>query len=132
VKETAPLPPWLTISQAAEYCGVDRAELYAKVLRNLEIRRVGVRGGVMPFGRLIRVERGSLLRLRGEPDQPSAELPRWVTMKQAAEYYQVSSHLIRALIAHEQLDARRIGGTKPIRIDRESLLQLGRYNFWRS
>jgi hypothetical protein len=42
------------------------------------------------LGRLIRVERGSLLRLRGEPDEPSAELARWVTMKQAAHYYQVS------------------------------------------
>jgi hypothetical protein len=79
---------------------------------------------------LIRVERGSLLRLRGEEGVPLAELPRWVTMKQAAEYYQVSSNLIRALIAHEQLDARRIGGTKAIRVDRESLLQLGRYKTW--
>jgi hypothetical protein len=52
-------------------------------------------------------------------------------MTQAAEYYQVSSHLIRALIAHEQLDPRRIGDTKTIRVDRESLLQLGRYNSWR-
>jgi hypothetical protein len=53
-------------------------------------------------------------------------------MKQAAEYYKVSPALIRALVAHEQLDARRIGGTKAIRIDRQSLLQLGRYNYWRS
>jgi hypothetical protein len=62
---------------------------------------------------------------------PLAELPRWVTMKQAAEYYQISPHLVRALIAHEQLDARRIGGTKAIRIARKSLRQLGRYNVWR-
>jgi hypothetical protein len=62
---------------------------------------------------------------------PLAELPRWVTMKQAAEYYQISPHLVRALIAHEQLDARRIGGTRAIRIARESLRQLGRYNVWR-
>jgi hypothetical protein len=34
------------------------------------------------MGRLIRVERGSLLRLRGEEGAPLAELPRWVTMKQ--------------------------------------------------
>jgi len=34
------------------------------------------------MGRLIRVERGSLLRLRGEEGAPQAELPRWVTMQQ--------------------------------------------------
>jgi excisionase family DNA binding protein len=84
----------------------------------------------MPFGRLIRVESGSLLRLRGEPDVPSQELPRWVTIKQAADYYQVSPDLIRRIIAHEQLDARRIGRSRNIRIDRESLLQLGRYKTW--
>ena len=75
------------------------------MLRNLEVRRIGVRGGVMPYGRLVRIERGSLLRLRGEPDVPSQELPRWVTIKQAAEYYQVSPKLMRRLIAHEELDA---------------------------
>ena len=68
-------------------------------------------GGASLLGRLIRVERGSLLRLCGKADMPLAELPRWVTLKQAAEYYQVSPHLIRALIAHEQLDARRIGSS---------------------
>jgi hypothetical protein len=52
----------LTIGQTAEYFGVDRAEVCYKMLRDLEVRRIGVRGGVMPFGRLIRVERGSLLR----------------------------------------------------------------------
>jgi hypothetical protein len=116
--------------KAAEYCRVDRAEMYYKMLRNLEVRRIGVRGGIMPFGRLTRVEPGSLLRLRGEPDPPSQELPRWVTIKQAAEHYQVSPKLIRMLIAHEQLDARRIGGTNAIRVDRESLLQLGRFRTW--
>jgi hypothetical protein len=44
------------------------ANVHNKMLRDLEIRRIGVRGGVMPFGRLIRIERGSLLRLIGEPD----------------------------------------------------------------
>jgi hypothetical protein len=38
--------------------------------------------------------------------------------------------LIRRIIAHEQLDARRIGTSRSIRIDRESLLQLGRYGTW--
>ena len=40
------LPAWLSVAQAAEYCGVDRTELYTKMLRNLEIRRIGLRGGV--------------------------------------------------------------------------------------
>jgi hypothetical protein len=55
----------MTIGQTAEYCGVERAEVYYKMLRDLEIRRIGVRGGAMPLGRLIRIERGSLLRLQG-------------------------------------------------------------------
>jgi hypothetical protein len=33
-------------------------------------------------------------------------------------------------IAHEELDARRIGSSRSIRIDRDSLLQLGRYRSW--
>ncbi|MGV0906262.1 hypothetical protein [Mycobacterium novum] len=51
-------------------------------------------------------------------------------MRQAAEHYQVSSRLIRALIAHQQLEARRIGSSKTIRVDRDSLLELGRYRVW--
>ena len=120
------LPAWLTVTQAAEYCGIDRAEMYHKVLRNLEVRRIGARGGAMPFGRLIRVERGSILRLRGEPNFPQQPLPRWVTINQAAAYYQISPHLTRRLVAQDQLDARYIGKSNRIRIDRESLLQLGR------
>jgi hypothetical protein len=73
----------LTICQTAEYCGVDRTEVCSKMLRDLEVRRIGVRGGAAPFGRLIRIEQGSLLRFRGEPDVPPEELPRWVTMKHA-------------------------------------------------
>jgi hypothetical protein len=120
------LPPWLTIAQAADYCGVDRTEMYAKMLPTLDVRCIGVRK-VYPTRRLIRIERGSLLRLRGEPETPSAQLPCLVSIKQAANHYRVSPHLIRALIAHEELDACRIGSGKQIRIDRESLLQLGRY-----
>jgi hypothetical protein len=93
------LPPWLTVTQAAEYCGIDRAEMYYKMLRNLEVRRIGMRGGAMPFGRLIRVEQGSVLRLRGETDEPPQRVPRWVTINQAAAYYQISAHLTRMLIA---------------------------------
>ncbi|WP_308204219.1 helix-turn-helix domain-containing protein [Mycobacterium fragae] len=94
---------------------MDRAEMYYKMLRNLVVRRIGVGGGVMPYGRLIRIERGSLLRLRGEPDPPSQALPRWVRLKQAAEHYQVSPRLIRRLIANGQLDARRSTKTSPHR-----------------
>jgi hypothetical protein len=38
------LPEWLSVQQAADYCGVDHGEMYHKMLRNLEIRRIGVRG----------------------------------------------------------------------------------------
>ncbi|WP_287041727.1 helix-turn-helix domain-containing protein [Mycobacterium sp.] len=124
------LPPWLTTAQVAEHCGVDRTEAYYRLLQKLEVRRIGVRGGAAPWGRLIRVERGSVLRMCGEPGVPGDVLPRWVTLAQAANYYQVSSHLIRQLIAHEQLDARRIGSGRAIRIDRDSLLQLGRIRTW--
>jgi hypothetical protein len=54
------LPAWLSVQQAAAYCGVDRTEMYTTMIR--EVRRIGARGGVMPLGRLIRIERGSLLR----------------------------------------------------------------------
>jgi hypothetical protein len=120
------LPAWLTVTQAAEYCDIDRSEMYHKVLRNLEVRRIGARGGAMPFGRLIRIERGSVLRLRGEPNVAPQPLPRWVTINQAVTYYQISPHLTRTLIAQDQLDARYIGKSNRIRIDRESLLKLGR------
>ncbi|WP_242460432.1 DNA-binding protein [Mycobacterium paragordonae] len=114
----------------AEHCGVDRAEAYQRLLPKLDVRRIGVRGGATPWGRLIRVERGSLLRLCGQPDVAAEVVPRWVTLTQAANYYQVSSHLIHQLIAHEQLDARRIGSGRAIRINRDSLLQLGRIRIW--
>ena len=55
---------------------------------------------------------------------------RWVSIKRASEYYQVSRNLIRALIAHEQLEAGRTGSSRAIRIDRESLLQLGQFKSW--
>ncbi|MDT5187596.1 MAG: hypothetical protein QOI29_5754, partial [Mycobacterium sp.] len=76
------------------------------------------------------IQRESLLSLKGVPDAAPPELPRWVTIKQAAEYYQVSPRLIRTIIGHEQLDARRVGRSRSIRIDRESLLQLGRFKTW--
>ncbi|MDG4668640.1 DNA-binding protein [Mycobacterium sp. 236(2023)] len=125
------LAPWLTTAQVAQLCGVDRAEAYHRLVPQLDFRRIGVRGGVSPWGRLIRVERGSVLRLCGRPEIPAAVLPRWVTPKQAGEHYQVSQHLIRRMIAYEQLDARRIGSSRTIRLDRGSVLALGRIHIWR-
>jgi hypothetical protein len=126
------LPQWLTIPQVAEQCDVDRAEVYHRLLHRLEVRRIGIKGGAAPWGRLIRVECGSVLRLCGGPVMPLEELPRWVTLSQAANYYQVSPHLIRQMIAHEQLDARRIGSGRTIRVDRDSLMRLGRVRIWTS
>lgn len=126
------LAPWLTTAQVAQFCGVDRAEAYHQLLPRLDVRRIGVRSGAARWGRLIRVERGSVLRLCGHAEISAELLPRWVTLPQAADYYQVSSHLIRRMIAHEQLDARRIGTSCAIRIDRDSLLELGRVRVWRT
>ena len=50
------LPPWLTIGQTAEYCGVDRAEVY-KMLRDLEVRRIGARGGVAHLVKILHLGR---------------------------------------------------------------------------
>ncbi|OBG60832.1 hypothetical protein A5704_18760 [Mycobacterium sp. E735] len=122
----------MTTAQVAEYCGVDRTQVYHQLLQKLDVRRIGVPGGAAPWGRLIRVERGSVLRLCGKSAIPEELLPRWLTLKQAANYYQVSPHLVRQLIAHEQLDARRIGSSRTIRVDRDSLLQLGRIRIWRA
>ncbi|GJF18540.1 hypothetical protein NGTWS1803_37880 [Mycolicibacterium cyprinidarum] len=121
---------WLTIAQAAEVSGLGYQEIYHRMLPQLEIRRIGTRLGAAPFGRIIRIERASLQRLMGQPVTPTAELPRWVTMKQAAAHYQISARLIRTLIAHEQLEARRIGDSRTLRVDRESLLQLGKWRRW--
>ena len=126
------LPAWLTTAQVAEHCGVERTQAYYHLLQKLEVRRIGVRGGAAPWGRLIRVERGSVQRLCGQPVAPAEVLPRWVKITQAASYYEVSSRLIRLLIAHEQLDARRIGDTRTIRVDRDSLLELGRIRIRRA
>lgn len=52
------------------------------------------------------------------------ELPRWVTIKQAAEYYQISERTVRKMISIGDLKAKRIG-PKTIRIERGSLVELG-------
>lgn len=121
----------MTTEQVAQHCGVDRAQVHHGLLQKLEVRRIGVTGGAAPWGRLIRVERGSVLRMCGDPAVEDEVLPRWVKMTQAANYYQVSPRLIRRLVAREQLDARRIGSSRTIRIDRDSLLPLGRITIWR-
>ena len=51
------------------------------------------------------------------------ELPRWVTIKQAAEFYQLDPKTIRRMIAHGKLRARRVG-ERSIRVDRESVRRL--------
>ena len=66
---------------------------------------------------------------RGAVKVSDQELPRWVTIKQAAEYYQLDPKTIRRMIAHGKLKARRIG-ERSIRVDRESLLELGRVKYW--
>lgn len=121
---------WLTIAQAADICGVQYQEVYQRLLPQLEIRRIGTRLGAAPFGRIIRIERASVQRLMGQPVTPTEELPRWVTMNQAAAHYQISARLVRTLIAHEQLEARRIGDSRTLRVDRESLLRLGKWRWW--
>ena len=121
---------WLTIAQAADVCGVEYQEIYHRMLHQLEIRRIGTRLGAAPFGRIIRIELASLQRLRGQPVTPTEELPRWVTIRRAAAYYQIGARLVRTLIAHEQLEARRIGDSRTLRIDRDSLLQLGKWRRW--
>lgn len=121
---------WLTIAQAAEICGLDYQEIYHRRLAKLEFRRIGTRFGAMPYGRLIRIELTSVQRMMGVPVTPVGELPRWITIKQAAAYYQISTHLVRTLIAHEQLEARRIGDSRTLRIDRDSLLELGKWRRW--
>lgn len=121
---------WMTVAQAAEFCKVDYQEIYHRRLSQLEFRRIGTRLGSSPFGRLIRIELASLQRSMGQPETPTDALPRWVTIKQAAAYYQISTHLVRTLIAHEQLDARRIGDSRTLRVDRDSLLDLGKWRRW--
>ena len=38
-----PSVTWLSVQQAADYCGVDHIEMYQKMPRNLEIRRMSMR-----------------------------------------------------------------------------------------
>jgi excisionase family DNA binding protein len=66
---------------------------------------------------------------RGAVKVSDQELPRWVTIKQAADYYQLDPKTIRRIIAHGKLKARCVG-ERSIRVDRESLLELGRVKYW--
>ena len=106
--------------------------MYAGRLR-LRIRKMGGDSCVTSC-RILRFDRDSLnwsgLDLEPLTDKEYAamadELARWVTIKQAAAYYQISGHTVRRMIALGELKAKRIG-PKTIRIDRESLLELGDY-----
>ena len=50
------------------------------------------------------------------------DLPRrWLTQLEAAEYLGVTDRTIRNLISRGQLQARRIGNSRMIRIDRADL-----------
>jgi hypothetical protein len=72
--------------------------MYGGRLKGIEVRRVGS-PSVYPAGKLYRIERGSLLRLNGADEVAVQELPRWVKIKQAAEYYQISDRTVRTMIA---------------------------------
>jgi len=107
--------------QTAEYCGVDSHRGVYKMLRDLEIRRIGVRGGVMPLGRLIRIEGDRCCGCGANQRCHRRKLPRWVTLKQAGDYYQVSPNLIAgSSLTNGSMLAHRSSAS--IRIDRESLL----------
>lgn len=126
-----PLPPWLSTKQAAELLGMPLPQfmnaMYGGRLTGIDVRRVGTIG-MYAVGRLYRFERGSLLRLKGADDVAAEELPRWVKVRQAADYYQISKRTVPAMIAHGQLKAKRIG--RQIRIERDSLMELGRVKYW--
>jgi hypothetical protein len=62
-----------------------------------------------------------------EYDAMADELAGWVTIKQAAEHYQISGHTARKVIAIGQLRAKHIG-PRTIRNERDSLLELGDQN----
>lgn len=127
---------WLTSSQAAAELAVSVPEMfnamYGGRLR-VRVRKMGGDSRVTSC-RILRFDRDSLnwSGLDPEPltdeeyDAMANELPRWVTIKQAAEYYQISGHTVRKMIAIGELRAKRIG-PKTIPIDRDSLLELGDY-----
>ena len=127
---------WLTSSQAAAELGVSVPEMFSALSGGRLRVRVRKMGGnpYITSCRILRFDRGSLnwSGLDLEPltdeeyDAMANELPRWVTIKQAAEYYQISGHTVRKMIAIGDLKAKRIG-PKTIRIDRDSLMELGDY-----
>lgn len=127
---------WLTSSQAAAELGVSVAEMFSALSAGrlrVRVRRMGGDSCITSC-RILRFDRDSLnwsgLNLPPltdeEYDAMAAELPRWVTIRQAAEYYQISGHTVRKMIANGDLKAERIG-PRSIRIDRDSLLELGDY-----
>lgn len=55
----------------------------------------------------------------------SVSAPKWGTIQQAADLYQVSTKTIRRMIARGQINAQRFG-PRLIRVDINSLDQAGR------
>ena len=98
---------WLSVQQAADYCGVDHIEMYQKMPRNLEIRRMSMRC-VTPYGRLShfppwgRGGRGSRGRV-----EPSTSVNKNVTTPEGAaalgaDTPAVLSQSTRSYLAHRQ------------------------------
>lgn len=126
-----PSARWLTSEQAAVHAGISLSQFHNALQGGrlqAHIRKIAVLGPTR--GGRIRVDRDSLSWSLGlfkhvELDLSDEPLPRWATIRQAAEYYQISTTTVRHLIAAGQLKAKRIG--KVLRIERESLLHLGEY-----
>ncbi|WP_198957230.1 helix-turn-helix domain-containing protein [Mycobacterium lehmannii] len=97
----------------------------------VRVRRMGGDSRITSC-RILRFDRDSLnwsgLDLKPltdeEYDAMADEIPCWLTIKQAAAYYQISQHTVRKMISIGDLKAKRIG-PKMIRIERDSLLELG-------
>jgi hypothetical protein len=99
------LTRWLTSSQAAAELSVTVSEMFNAIhggrLR-VRVRKMGGDSRVTSC-RIVRFDRDSLnwsgLDLEPltdeEHDTMANELPPWVTIRQAAEYYQVSAHTVR-------------------------------------
>ncbi|MGO4445079.1 helix-turn-helix domain-containing protein [Mycobacterium sp. 2YAF39] len=127
---------WLTSSQAAAELGVSVPEMFSAMYGGrlrVRVRRMGGDSYITSC-RILRFDRDSLnwsgLDLEPLTDEEYSamdeKLPSWVTIKQAAEYYQISERTVRKMISIGDLKAKRIG-PKTIRIERDSLVELGEY-----
>jgi excisionase family DNA binding protein len=71
----------------------------------------------------VSLKRGSIKSMQNQTH--AATLPPHPSIKQAAEYHGVDQKTIRRWIAQGRLMAQRVG-PRPIRLDREEVLSLGR------